>query len=165
MGKELNDWMARTANFAVLVACVLTVILGVSLWLMSLDRDPPFRILPHDPVTIRAGTHAVVDVPVWRDYSRTCDVEYDRYLFDGSGWRFDLVTGAHMSDATIRSLPKDRLAIKLLVPPPHSVENQGGIVLGNGFIRAPLRYYCNKGHSFLFHPILVDTEIPIVLVP
>jgi hypothetical protein len=153
MGKELNDWMARTANFAVLLALVLSGILGASLYLMSLDREPPFRILPHDPVVVRAGTHAV------------CDVEYDRYLFDGAGWRFDLVTGARMSAATIRTLPKDRLAIKFLVPPEHSVEHQGGVVLGNGFIRAPLRYYCNKGHSLLFNPILVDTEIPIVLVP
>jgi hypothetical protein len=165
MGKELNDWMARTANFAVLLALVLSGILGASLYLMSLDREPPFRILPHDPVVVRVGTHAVVDVPVWRDFTRPCDVEYDRYLFDGAGWRFDLVTGARMSAATIRTLPKDRLAIKFLVPPEHSVEHQGGVVLGNGFIRAPLRYYCNKGHSLLFNPILVDTEIPIVLVP
>lgn len=163
MGKELNDWMARTANIAVLAALVLSGILAASLWLMSLDREPPFRILPHDPVTIRAGTHAVVDVPVWRDYSRQCDVEYSRYLFDGGGWRFDLVAGARMSAATIRTLPKGRLSIKFLVPPAHSIEHQGGVILGPGFIRTPLRYYCNKGH--LWNPILVDTEIPIVLVP
>jgi hypothetical protein len=162
MGKQLNDLMARTANLSIIVALVLTGLLGVTLWLLSLDQDPPFRILPHDPVIVKAGTHAVVDVPVWRDYSRTCDVEYDRYLFDGGGWRFDLVTGARMSDATIRALPKDRLAIKFLVPPPHSVDHQGGVILGNGFIRAPLRYYCNKGH--IFNPILVDTEIPIIIV-
>lgn len=159
MGTKLNDWVARTSNVAVLLA----ILLWSAIMATALDREPPFIILPHDPVTIKAGTYVVIDLPVWRDLSRRCDVRYDRYLFDGTGARFDLTTGAYVSAATIRSFTPGRMAIKFQAPPPLSDAHTGGIASGAGSIVADLLYYCTKGHAFW--PISVQTVIPIVIEP
>ena len=159
MGTKLNDWVAHTANVAVLLA----ILLWSAIMATALDRERPFIILPHDPVTIKAGTYVVIDLPVWRDLTRRCDAKLDRYLFDGAGARFDLTTGAHFSDATIRSFPPGRLVIKFDAPPLMSDANNGGMVPGAGRIVADLRYYCTKGH--IFWPISVQAVIPIVIEP
>lgn len=162
MGRVMNDWVTAAS----LWLQALAILVVVAILATALDRKPPFRILPHDPVRIKAGTFVAIEVPVWRDLSRHCDVKYDRYLFDGVGWRFDLSAGAYASDASIRqwdATTPGKMRIQFEAPHAWSNLNSGGLVPGLGSIVADLRYYCAKGH-YLF-PIEMTTVIPIVIEP
>jgi hypothetical protein len=158
MGRQLNNWVINAAHWLQ----ILAVVMVAAVLLTALDREPPFRILQHEPVRIRAGTQAYVDVPVWRDRTRTCNAEYDRYLFDSTGTRFDLTTGAYASDALIRSLPQGRLMFSFYVPQQRT-DSTSGLALGPGAIVTPLRYYCTKGHHFW--PLEITTTIPVLIEP
>ena len=65
------------------------------IWLYwAADREPPFIMLPHNPVHVTAGEWAHIVVPVKRDMTRNCSVTFDRFIFpDGAKGRFDLGTG------------------------------------------------------------------------
>lgn len=162
MGKQLNDLVANFAH-ALQTAAVIAVLLILA---TALDRRPPFAVLQHDTVPIKAGSYAVIDVPVWRDMSRDCDSRYSRHLFDASGSRITLNTDSYASAETIRKLETQtpgRMLIKFPVPPIRSNGDDGGVVPGLGSLDADLRYYCNKGHYLA--PIQVRTSIPVLIVP
>ena len=161
MGRQMNEWVANFSH-ALMVLAALAV---GSILLTALDRRPPFRLIPTDPVTIRAGSFVSLSVPVWRDKSRSCDATYSRYLFDARGYRVDL-GDAKASAETIRKLEAEspgRMLIKFPVPPIHSSKDDGGVVAGPGSVDADIEYVCWKGH-YLW-PISVRTSVPVVIVP
>lgn len=162
MAAKLNDWLIRFVwiaqlSFAMIVGGVV---------LSALDREPPFSIEQHDPISAKAGNWVAIDVPVTRDLTRRCDVEFDRYLFDSKGRRFDLGVGATASDKMIRQIEArspGRMQINMQVPPVATPENPGGVRPGAAEMVTELRYVCNKGHRIW--PINVQTKVALLIEP
>lgn len=162
MAAKLNDWLIR---FVWVAQLAFALIVG-GVVLSALDREPPFSIQAHDPIYATAGQWASIDVPVKRDLTRHCDVEFDRYLFDAKGKRFDLGVGATASDKMIRqieTISPGRMKINMQLPPVANPENPGGVQPGPARMVTELRYVCNKGHRIW--PINVQTEVALLIAP
>lgn len=162
MVKKLDDVVARFSN----LLTILAVAAALAILATALDRRPPFKVIPHHPSIIKAGSYTTLDVPVWRDMSRDCDAQYSRYLFDASNARVNIDANAYASADTIRKMEANspgRLIIKFPVPPLRSVKDDGGVITGLGSVDVDLLYYCTKGH-YLW-PIAVNLSIPVLIVP
>ena len=116
MAKSLTDWMIRF----IWIAQLMFAFLVVGVLASALDRDPPITVYPHPSINAQAGHWVAIDVAVARDLTRHCDAEFDRFLFDSHGKRFDLGIGATVSDQMIRQMElrtPGRMKINMLMPP------------------------------------------------
>ena len=161
MATKLTDWLQRFLWIAQLVFISVAVFVTAS----ALDRAPPFAVLTHKPIVVRAGTMGAINVPVWRDLDRHCDATLDRYIFDATGRRFDVLSGVNYPDSLIRKIAADSPGRLVLgVPfPPLQTNGDGGIVPGPARLVSQLLYVCNKGHYIW--PIQVQAEINIIIAP
>ena len=135
------------------------------IWLYwAADREPPFIMLPHNPVHVTAGEWAHIVVPVKRDMTRNCSVTFDRFIFpDGAKGRFDLGSGA-MSYEGIRDLEKrcpGCLPVDILIPPPLNAKGVGIPTENGASFVTELSYACNPTHAI--KPIPVRSVIRLYI--
>jgi hypothetical protein len=157
--------MSRVTQFlhrTLWLAYVILAALAVAFLFLILDRKPPFRVSPMEPIHVQAGQWAFLDVPVWRDDRRKCSATFSRYLFDSDGARFDLGTQQQASAAVIDRLETKtpgRLLVKVLLPPSKDEAHPHGLASGPASLVTSLFYVCNRAQ--ILRPIEVETEIPL----
>ena len=139
--------------------------MGIGFVTLLMDRAPPFRILPMQPVVVHAGEWAFIEAPVWRDPGRKCSATFSRFLFDADGARFDLVGQQLATVATIERMERDtpgRLLIKVQMPPLKDADHPHGMAAGPALLLTSLSYVCNRAQRVW--PLEVETEIPLWVV-
>jgi hypothetical protein len=154
MAVMISEWLARSL---IIAQGTILLMLGIFVWQIS-DRAPPFEIMPHAPIQVRAGEWAELRVPVKRDLSRHCDATLDRYIFDANNKRFDIGSNLAFSDAMIRRLESQtpgELLMVLQMPP--------AISPGPARLVSALDYRCNKAHQLW--PISIQHDIHLDIVP
>ena len=159
MTKQLTDLMVRGLMLGQILFISLLAITGIGLLVGVMDRQPPFKMLAHERIAVCAGTLAKLEVPVFRDLSRPCDVSYQRFLYDSNESRVDL-PAVSMPFEEVVKLEKacpGCLRIQVPIPPIAASGVYGGVAPGHGRVAADLEYTCNKGH--LLHPIKLHTDI------
>lgn len=147
-------WLVIFAAAAVFIASALVY------------RSAPFAVLPHEPIPVRAGSLARINVPVWRDLDRHCDAQMNRNFFDSENSRHEDIKNAYYTDAFIREqemITPGRLVISIRVPEIKSKINPGGIAPGPAALVAWIGYGCTKGQRYLW-PIQVRTEVSLIIV-
>lgn len=149
------DMMARLIWVPSIVIILAALVFA---WNLA-DREPPFSVLSHDPVPVRAGKWNEIDVPVWRDLSRHCDATLSRFIIDSAGNGFEMSSDRTVTDQFIRTIEQTnpgRLRIALLLPPPRTSQTHG-IASGPARLVTVLAYACNPSHSIW--PIKVTATI------
>ena len=141
-----------------LPAAVLASV-AVVVFLMALDRTPPFEVLRYTTVPAKPGGVALIYAEVRRDLHRNCSVELSSHLFDSSGARWEY-GGAQMTTPQgirdIDAAAPGRLERKVALP--HE------IAPGPASVKSSMIYRCNMLQDVL-RPIYVQTEFKFEVLP
>ena len=163
--KSAACWVNFIARRTVLFAQVIAVSLVLVLVAMALEtRDSPLTVLPHSPVAVHAGQWAEIRLPVRRDLTRRCAVEYHRMLIDSDGSRFDLPGGAEVPDGIRRNEAKTPGIMPLMVlVPPLKTGGQPGIDPGPATLKVTRAWACNQIQELF--PIREESITPLYVLP
>jgi hypothetical protein len=121
------------------------------------DRDPPYKLISSEPVSVKPGEYAHLVSRVWRDKKRDCSAIISRYLVYSDGSRVDLGISM-MSDEMIDELESkapNKGDVKVFIPQQ--------AVPGPAEMKSVLIYRCNFVHSLW--PIEVTVSRPITILP
>ena len=162
--------MKLSRHMAAQLLCWGALLSVLAVW--SFDREPPFTILKYiRPDPVKAGHPVVFAMPVVRDLSRNCDVQFTRHLLDGGGVRYDYTSLREpkgdadsrvqfMSAEGIAEMDKSMgpwLRVAVVIPP-------GSIPSGrDAGLGTELRYRCNPLH--IWFPIKVSLNFPFDILP
>ena len=136
---------------------IIVIGLGMLTWQLVVDRQAPFRVgkvysaqaYPGDPVTIQAE--------VWRDTSRDCSVDMDRYSLDSDLQRTDYPR-ASFSPLDVAKM--DQRDPGMMRP---TVLLSANAACGPATLVTNLYYSCNQAQQWIL-PIHVRTELPFTVL-
>lgn len=163
-GSQSFNRALKVARFVDLIAVRLlvlaqvTVLCGIAVvTYYAMDRLPPLRLLSYEPgLEAKAGSYLKVSAKVWRDISRNCDLQLERFIFADSGRARYEVASYTVPDSVIYSTEVSTPGeLHYVMYVPEFAEP------GPALIHTVLEYRCNKVHNVW--PIVVVTEIPFTI--
>jgi hypothetical protein len=162
---SLAHWLNALAIDTIAIAVVLWVSVAAVFIHGALDTETPFAVLDVTPAEGYPGKPVVLHSRVWRDTSRQCDVEIDRYIWvsvrsDAGAIELRQFPGVG------GFVPAKEIARREASFPGRNIVTQvipDEAVPGPGIVVTHLRYYCNAAHR-LWKPIEYTYEIPFTVL-
>lgn len=159
-------WAAREVGVAVygfmrraIAVAWVTIVIGAGMFAFKAlwNRSPPFAVLSVDAATARPGDYVRIYASVWRDPTRQCSLNYNRYLYDRDGLRYDMGSSSASFEAiaAVEAATPGRLAVAVQLPP--------SILPGRARILTELAYRCNYAQNLF--PIELSAELPFYVLP
>ena len=160
LGRWLNGVLIDTMAVAVVLwVCVVSVFIYG-----AMDDRTPFKVLSISRAVASPGGPLVIHSKVWRDMTRKCDVEIDRYLW----LSVKTERGAELQQfpGVGGFVPAKEIARREAtwpgtnITPVHMIPSNAAA--GPGVLVTHLRYYCNAAHR-LWRPIEYTYESPFTV--
>jgi hypothetical protein len=153
--RDAVDTVLRWLHPWIWVTNAIVIIAIATLVGMAFDRRPPIVLVPMEPITVKAGEWAHIEVLVQK-LNLNCNVTYSRYLLDSAGTKFDIGGQQEQGAEDVAQ------AFGFQMPPLQAGAKTGGVALGPATIAMPITAICNKGH-YLW-PVHHTLVIPLLVV-